>query len=83
MWRLVSYKILLIFFLANEGNICNLPHERGNCYGYFHRWGFDSTTGKCVQFIYGGCGGNANNFETIEACEQKCQGKLEIWKKKI
>lgn len=27
---------------------------------------------ECVEFIYGGCAGNSNNFETKEDCEQKC-----------
>ena len=25
-----------------------------------------------VEFIYGGCGGNLNNFETIFECRKKC-----------
>lgn len=30
------------------------------------------------MFIYGGCGGNRNNFETIEECRDSCVGKLTI-----
>lgn len=29
----------------------------------------------CRQFYYGGCGGNGNNFETQEQCEQRCSRK--------
>jgi hypothetical protein len=29
-------------------------------------------TGECEAFSYGGCEGNANNFETKAACEQAC-----------
>lgn len=43
---------------------------------YIPRWGFDAKSGKCIQFIYGGCGGNANNFQTQEECENKCKGEL-------
>lgn len=27
----------------------------------------------CVQFYYGGCGGNPNNFYNREECLQRCQ----------
>ncbi len=56
-------------------NLCTYSLERGHCQGYMRRWGFNAGRGECVQFIYGGCGGNANNFETQEACEQRCGGR--------
>ncbi|VUZ46679.1 unnamed protein product [Hymenolepis diminuta] len=46
------------------------------CMMHFQRWGFDPNSGRCVQFAYGGCGGNENNFETKEACEQICLGTI-------
>ncbi|KIH51371.1 Kunitz/Bovine pancreatic trypsin inhibitor domain protein, partial [Ancylostoma duodenale] len=33
---------------------------------------YDTETGKCVRFIYGGCGGNENNFSTRQKCEGEC-----------
>merc|ERR1719464_2279522 len=33
---------------------------------------YDPSFGKCRQFMYGGCGGNANRFETSEACYDEC-----------
>lgn len=38
----------------------------------FNRYGFDSTTGTCIEFVYGGCLGNTNNFQTLEECQQTC-----------
>ncbi|VUZ46682.1 unnamed protein product [Hymenolepis diminuta] len=61
---------------SNDTSVCLLPHKTGNCRGYIQRWGFDPNSGKCVQFVYGGCGGNGNNFETLEACEQRCQAYM-------
>ena len=32
------------------------------------RWYFDPQSGQCNEFLYGGCGGNQNNFESLEEC---------------
>ncbi|VDD78973.1 unnamed protein product, partial [Mesocestoides corti] len=63
---------------AVDTAVCQLPLEQGNCLANFQRWGFDASRGRCVQFTYGGCGGNANNFESKEACEQRCLGQVMI-----
>ena len=42
------------------------------CMGYFPKWYFDSKVNKCKKFIYGGCQGNGNNFESIRECERTC-----------
>ena len=49
-----------------------LPKEKGPCMNYVSRYYFDTTAGKCMQFIYGSCHGNENNFETLTDCEQNC-----------
>jgi hypothetical protein len=51
---------------------CSLPLESGNCDAFFYRWGFDPVQDQCVSFIYGGCGGNANNFSTVQECQAAC-----------
>ncbi|KAG8181902.1 hypothetical protein JTE90_026060 [Oedothorax gibbosus] len=53
-------------------NLCELKAETGMCRGYFPRYHFNKATGQCEKFIYGGCGGNGNNFETIEECHKSC-----------
>jgi hypothetical protein len=42
------------------------------------RYAFDPGTGLCLPFIYGGCGANANNFETVESCYAACGGQGEL-----
>jgi hypothetical protein len=55
--------------------ICSLPAEGGECDGAFPRFFHNAQTGSCESFVYGGCGGNENNFETFEACEAACGSK--------
>nr|Q8T0W4.1 RecName: Full=Kunitz-type serine protease inhibitor cvp2; AltName: Full=Cysteine-rich venom protein 2; Short=cvp2; Flags: Precursor [Pimpla hypochondriaca]CAD27738.1 cysteine-rich venom protein 2 [Pimpla hypochondriaca] len=50
--------------------LCSLEPAVGLCKASIPR--FASVGGKCQEFIYGGCGGNANNFQTQAECEAKC-----------
>ncbi|RCN35665.1 Kunitz/Bovine pancreatic trypsin inhibitor domain protein [Ancylostoma caninum] len=52
--------------------VCTLPLEKGPCFALLPRYGFDAELGKCVMFMYGGCQGNGNNFETLEECQVSC-----------
>ncbi|KAK0041839.1 serine protease inhibitor-1, partial [Biomphalaria pfeifferi] len=51
---------------------CLQEKDPGPCLAYFPRYFFNSKSGICEQFIYGGCRGNANRFQTKEACTQLC-----------
>ncbi|XP_056097436.1 papilin-like [Rhinichthys klamathensis goyatoka] len=51
---------------------CRLPIDAGPCEAYMPRWAFDSAAGKCVSFIYGGCKGNGNRFNSQKECEESC-----------
>lgn len=42
----------------------------GFCRGYFQRWAFDGES--CKMFVWGGCGGNENNFQSEDACNDEC-----------
>ncbi|XP_014035062.1 WAP, Kazal, immunoglobulin, Kunitz and NTR domain-containing protein 2 [Salmo salar] len=51
---------------------CGLPSLQGPCKAYEPRWAYSSSQRQCQSFIYGGCSGNDNNFESREACEEMC-----------
>ncbi|KAL7990137.1 hypothetical protein Chor_010491 [Crotalus horridus] len=53
-------------------DICHLPSDTGPCRAFMRRWFYDKHSGRCREFIYGGCQGNANNFEDVEECERRC-----------
>jgi len=53
-------------------DICNTPVDTGPCTEEHAAWYFDSNTRACQAFIYSGCGGNANRFESEEQCERHC-----------
>jgi hypothetical protein len=72
LYVLTDHERELPRFCPRPPGVCELPIEPGPCRAAIPRWGFVPKTGRCEPFVYGGCGGNANNFETREACEQRC-----------
>ncbi len=57
---------------CSEGSVCNLPPDSGPCEAYIPRYHYNPEAQECMQFIYGGCEGNENNYETYEACTNAC-----------
>ncbi|CAG9765548.1 unnamed protein product [Ceutorhynchus assimilis] len=60
------------FDMTTAKVVCMQPSDQGPCPGYYSRWHFDSSKLTCLQFVYGGCRGNKNNFLTFEECMQGC-----------
>lgn len=52
--------------------VCRMKPDPGSCYAIFPAWYFNSDSGRCEEFTYGGCGGNENRFDTETACAEKC-----------
>uniref|UniRef100_A0A669DI90 Amyloid-beta A4 protein n=1 Tax=Oreochromis niloticus TaxID=8128 RepID=A0A669DI90_ORENI len=57
-------------------DVCWASAETGPCRAMLPRWYFDREEGRCVQFIYGGCGGNRNNFESEAYCLSVCSSVI-------
>uniref|UniRef100_A0A8C6FGU6 Eppin n=1 Tax=Moschus moschiferus TaxID=68415 RepID=A0A8C6FGU6_MOSMO len=53
-------------------DVCTLPKVPGPCNAFFVRWWYDQEKETCSSFIYGGCQGNNNNFQS-EECEETCK----------
>ncbi|GLH08261.1 Taicatoxin, serine protease inhibitor component [Gryllus bimaculatus] len=66
--------VLLCAAGASEAqeNLCRLPSDSGSCFAYIPSYFFNSATGSCEKYIYGGCEGNAKRFSTVSDCENRC-----------
>ncbi|XP_051992203.1 tissue factor pathway inhibitor 2-like [Xyrauchen texanus] len=57
---------------------CRFQKDVGPCRASFKNYYFNMTSMRCEQFIYGGCQGNANNFENNQRCMQFCSPKNKV-----
>lgn len=58
--------------MINFAERCNLPPAKGRCSGKEQKFYYNKARKYCEQFIYGGCGGNANKFDTYDDCMNFC-----------
>merc|ERR1719383_1236998 len=56
----------------SKPELCFLPSKMGFCYAIYYRFYYSADEDKCLDFIYGGCGGNENNFMSKEECQRVC-----------
>lgn len=66
---------LWTFSVNGQGEECTLPMQVGRCRGLIRRFYFNNVSQKCEAFNWGGCGGNGNNFRSIEECRSSCGSK--------
>lgn len=52
--------------------ICSAPPDAGPCNQDVTAYYYDKDMSTCQAFIYGGCEGNSNRFQTEEQCERLC-----------
>ncbi|XP_025420715.1 trypsin inhibitor-like isoform X1 [Sipha flava] len=55
---------------------CYLPPDDGSCginkFTLKVKYYFDMNNDDCIEFIYYGCGGNGNRFDSFDECENSC-----------
>ena len=57
----------------NMDPMCYQPMMTGPCRSNYQRYYFDSNSGRCQSFMYGGCQGNGNNFNSMQECQMRCE----------
>ncbi|XP_022256441.1 kunitz-type serine protease inhibitor A-like [Limulus polyphemus] len=63
---------------ACSGWDCTSPPDPGHCYGYFPRYYYNPKTRQCKTFVYGGCGGNGNQYNTESHCLAACSEGMRL-----
>ncbi|KAM9318379.1 uncharacterized protein KZ484_022661 isoform 2-T2 [Pholidichthys leucotaenia] len=59
---------------SDDYNRCTAAPDPGFCRAAFPMYYYDTKTDSCENFIYGGCGGNDNRYNTLEECKSSCIG---------
>ncbi|XP_069791317.1 protein AMBP-like [Narcine bancroftii] len=57
---------------ANEES-CQLTPDTGPCFEMVNKFFYNHSSMACEHFIYGGCLGNANKFNSEQKCLQTCR----------
>ncbi|KAI4803223.1 hypothetical protein KUCAC02_006779 [Chaenocephalus aceratus] len=58
--------------LPNGTERCLEPMAEGACSEFVLLWYFHPRSGECRPFVYGGCGGNTNQFSSRQECQSWC-----------
>ena len=70
--------IFLLFLYKDLTAYCLSAPNKGPCKARNPRFYFDHEDNKCKKFIYGGCKGNKNNYQTKDDCIETCV-KGNLW----
>lgn len=74
----VMLHLHILTFILSITDICRMTQDPGPCDGAVPQYFFDWRANQCVQFSYGGCGGNANRFTALDDCENFCRGQCQL-----
>lgn len=71
-WRDPILMCFLVAGHAAHNKACTLKKDPGNCEDASTKWYYDSKRNACKLFVYGGCDGNDNRFDTESKCKAEC-----------
>ncbi|CAJ0578517.1 unnamed protein product, partial [Mesorhabditis spiculigera] len=77
-WLQHIYMFAQLLYMGSAdlgGMLCRLPKDVGYACGRLSSstaYYFDSTEGKCLSFVFHGCGGNQNRFINKQECVDGC-----------
>ncbi|CAO2596592.1 Tissue factor pathway inhibitor [Lemmus lemmus] len=69
---------LRVSSFLGKPDFCFLEEDPGICRGLITRYFYNKQSKQCERFKYGGCLGNLNNFETLDACRNTCEDTGEL-----
>ncbi|XP_075988450.1 trypsin inhibitor-like [Anticarsia gemmatalis] len=75
----MKYISFLFFLVAaivvseSKEERCYLPIDGGICMAHMEKYAYDVVEKRCRLFVYGGCTGNDNRFDSLEECQAVCE----------
>mmetsp|Transcript_19904 Transcript_19904/g.22213 ORF Transcript_19904/g.22213 Transcript_19904/m.22213 type:complete len:88 (-) Transcript_19904:151-414(-) len=81
----ITTAITILFFFGTgsfalncDETVCSKPAEVGKCRMAVPRYHYNTESGKCEIFTWGGCDPKENNFKTVEECNNICGDCFDI-----
>ena len=59
-------------------DVCSMERDTGPCTDYRAVWYFEPVSRTCRRFLFGGCDGNGNKFNSSEECHSRCLDRQDV-----
>lgn len=70
--RVLAQPLTIAVAYVGRPQECTLPPIQGPCEAAMTKYYFNLQSNQCEPFVYGGCQGNENRFNTQQECILKC-----------